>query len=139
MVDWGLSQDSRELGIALVNGAFISDEDLAAAEEAASSSNKSLSDVLVEKGLIDPEVLGSILSLKYGVPVVNLARMQIQPEALALVPEEAARKYNILPLSIEGETLTIATNEPQDFRTINSIAAMTRKRIETVIPVGMSH
>jgi len=138
MVDWGLSQDSRELGIALVNGAFISDEDLAAAEEAASGSNKSLSDVLIEKGLIDAEVLGSILSLKYGVPVVNLAMMQIQPEALALVPEEAARKYKILPLTLEGETLTIATNEPQDFRAINSIAAMTRKRIEAVIPVGMS-
>jgi general secretion pathway protein E len=138
MADWDSSQDSRELGIALVNGSFISDSDLAAAEEIADQSNRKLSEVLVENGLIDSEVLGSVLSLKYGVPVVNLARVEIQPEAIALVSEEVARKHNILPISVDGETLTIATNEPHDFRTVNSIAALTRKRIETVIPVGMS-
>ena len=138
MADWNASQESRELGIALVNGSFISDSDLAAAEEMVAQNNKKLSEVLVEQGLIDSEVLGSVLSLKYGVPVVNLARVEIQPEAIALVSEEVARKHNILPISVDGETLTIATNEPHDFRTVNSIAALTRKRIEMVIPVGMS-
>jgi len=138
MADWNASQESRELGIALVNGSFISDSDLAAAEEMVVQNNKKLSEVLVEQGLIDSEVLGSVLSLKYGVPVVNLARVEIQPEAIALVSEKVARKHNILPISVDGETLTIATNEPHDFRTVNSIAALTRKRIETVIPVGMS-
>ncbi|MGB2582760.1 MAG: ATPase, T2SS/T4P/T4SS family [Dehalococcoidia bacterium] len=138
MADWDGSQESRELGIALVNGSFISDSDLAAAEEMVAQTSKKLSEVLVDNGLIDSEVLGSVLSLKYGVPVVNLARVEIQPEAIALVSEEVARKHNILPISVDGETLTIATNEPHDFRTVNSIAALTRKRIETVIPVGMS-
>lgn len=138
MADWDASQESRELGIALVSGSFISDSDLAAAEEIVAQNGKKLSEVLVEQGLIDSEVLGSVLSLKYGVPVVNLARVEIQPEATALVSEEVARKHNILPIAVDGETLTIATNEPHDFRTVNSIAALTRKRIETVIPVGMS-
>jgi len=138
MADWDSSQENRELGIALVNGSFISDSELATAEELAAQEKRKLSEVLVEQGLIDSEVLGSVLSLKYGVPVVNLARMEIQPEATTLVSEEVARKHHILPVSVDGDTLTIATNEPHDFRTVNSIAALTRKRIETVIPVGMS-
>ncbi|MGB3129944.1 MAG: hypothetical protein WBC11_09560, partial [Dehalococcoidia bacterium] len=73
MADWDSSQESRELGMALVNGSFISDSDLAAAEEIAAQTSKKLSEVLVENGLIDSEVLGFVLGLKYGVPVVNLA------------------------------------------------------------------
>jgi len=138
MADWDSSQENRDLGIALVKGSFISDEDLATAEEIVTQGSRRLSEVLVEQGLVDSEVLGSVLSLKYGVPVVNLARTEIQPEATSMITEQVARKHNILPISLDGETLTIATNEPHDFRTINSIASLTRKRIETVIPVGMS-
>ena len=138
MADWDSSQENNELGMALVKGSFISDSDLKAAEEIAARTDKKLSEVLVEQGLVDSEVLGSVLSLKYGVSVVNLAQLEIQPEAIALVSEQVARKHHILPISVDGDTLTIATNEPQDFRTVNSIAALTRKRIETVIPVGMS-
>ena len=138
MADWDSSQENSELGMALVKGSFISDSDLKAAEEIAARTDKKLSEVLVEQGLVDSEVLGSVLSLKYGVSVVNLAQLEIQPEAIALVSEKVARKHHILPILVDGDTLTIATNEPQDFRTVNSIASLTRKRIETVIPVGMS-
>lgn len=138
MADWDSSQENSELGMALVKGSFISDSDLKAAEEIAARTDKKLSEVLVEQGLVDSEVLGSVLSLKYGVSVVNLAQLEIQPEAIALVSEQVARKHHILPILVDGDTLTIATNEPQDFRTVNSIASLTRKRIETVIPVGMS-
>lgn len=138
MADWDSSQENSELGMALVKGSFISDSDLKAAEEIAARTDKKLSEVLVEQGLVDSEVLGSVLSLKYGISVVNLAQLEIQPEAIALVSEQVAREHHILPISVDGDTLTIATNEPQDFRTVNSIASLTRKRIETVIPVGMS-
>jgi len=137
MGKWDTAQDSREIGVALVKGSFISDSDLASAEDLAVKSNKKLSEILVEQGMIDSEVLGSVLSLKYGVPVVNLAQMDVQSEATALVSEQVAREHHILPISLDGDTLTIATNEPHDFRMINSIGALTRKKIETVIPVGM--
>ena len=78
MAKWDAAQENRELGVALVKGSFISDSELAAAEEIASQAEKKLSEVLVERGMIDSEVLGSVLSLKYGVPVVNLAQMDIQ-------------------------------------------------------------
>ncbi|MDY6892915.1 MAG: ATPase, T2SS/T4P/T4SS family [Chloroflexota bacterium] len=138
MAEWSSSKESKELGKVLVNGDFISDTELQAAEEAAANSNKKLIDILLEQRLIDTEVLASVLSLKYNVPVINLARVEIQSPALDLVPEQVAREHHIVPISLNGETLTIATNEPHDFRTVNSIAAMTQKKVETVIPVGMS-
>jgi general secretion pathway protein E len=126
-----------DLGATLLKGAFISETELRNAQEIAVKSNKKLPEVLLEQGLIDSEVLGSILSLKYGVPVVNLARFDVQPEAIALVPEQVAREHRVLPVSIDGDTLTVATDDPNDFRAVNALAQLTRKRIVMVIPVGM--
>ncbi len=130
-------EDGGDLGATLLQGAFITEAELKTAQEIASRTNRKLSEVLLEQGLIDSEVLGSILSLKYGVPVVNLARVEVQPEAIALVPEQVAREHRILPVSLNGDTLTIATDDTHDFRTVNTLASLTRKRIVTVIPVGM--
>jgi len=126
-----------DLGAMLLKGAFISDAELKTAQEIAVKSNKRLSEVLLEQGLIDSEVLGSVLSLKYGVPVVNLARFEVQPEAIALVPEQVAREHRVLPVAVDGDTLTVATDDPHDFRAVNTLASLTRKRIQMVIPVGM--
>lgn len=129
--------NSGDLGAMLLKGAFISNAELKTAQEIAVKSNKRLVEVLLEQGLVDSEVLASVLSLKYGVPVVNLARFDVQPEAIALVPEQVAREHRILPVSLDGDTLTVATEDPHDFRAINTLASLTRKRILAVIPVGM--
>jgi general secretion pathway protein E len=129
--------NGADLGATLLKGAFISEAELRTAQEVADRSNKKLAEVILEQGLMDSEVLASVLSLKYGVPVVNLARFEVQPEAIALVPEQVAREHRILPVSLDGDTLTIATDDPHDFRAVNRIASLTRKRIVTVIPMGM--
>jgi len=126
-----------ELGATLVRGAFITEAELTTAQEAAATSNKKLAEVLVDQGLVDSDVLGAVLSLKYSIPVVNLARFQIQPEAIALVPEQMARELRILPVSLDGDTLTIATDDPHDVQAIGRLASLTRKRIVPVIGVGM--
>ena len=137
MQGWDFTEKSKDLGTELVNGSFISHEDLAAAEEIATDTKKDLINVLVEQGFVDSEALDSIVRLKYGVRVVNLTSVEIQPEAIALVSEQMAREHHILPVAVDDETLTVATKDPDDFRAINSIAALTRKRIEPVVPVGM--
>ena len=137
MAERNSTDNSGDLGATLLKGAFISEAELRTAQEMAVGSNKKLAEVLLEQGLIDSEVLASVLSLKYGVPVVNLARFDIQPEAIALVPEQVAREHRILPVSVDGDTLTVATDDPHDFRAVNALASLTRKRIVTVIPVGM--
>jgi len=126
-----------DLGAVLVQGAFISEAELKDAQEVAIRSNRKVAEVLVDRGLVDSEVLATVLSLKYRVPVVNLARFEVQPEAIALVPEQVAREYQVLPVSVDGDTLTVATEDPHDLRAVNALASLTRKRIVTVIPLGM--
>lgn len=54
------------------------------------------------------------------------------PEALQLVPENLARRYNVVPLMVENNTLRVAMAEPDNILVIEALAARTKKRIEPV-------
>jgi general secretion pathway protein E len=118
-----------------VEGAFITAEQLEAAREAAKQANKDLKEVLVEQRLISQETLATVLSFQLNVPAIDLKQAQILPAALALIPEAVAREHNVLPISVEGDTLTVAMDDPDNLHLIDTLAMLTKKRIKPVIPV----
>lgn len=63
----------------------------------------------------------------------KLLRQTPQPEALQLVPEVVARKYNAIPLTISGKTLEVAMADPTDIFALEALAAQTRMRIKPVL------
>jgi general secretion pathway protein E len=132
------SPTKKDLGELLVEGSFIKPEDLEHIRQVANRSNKKLTEVLVEEELVSPDTLATILSLQYNVPAVDLRHVQIQPAAVALVPEKVAREHQVLPLSVDGESLTVAMEDPENLWTLDTLAKKTKKRIKAVIPLGMS-
>jgi general secretion pathway protein E len=66
--------------------------------------------------------------------VAKINKLQTpSPEALSLIPEKLARKYNVIPLAFDGTTLRIAMANPEDILTIQALSAKTKKRIEAVL------
>ncbi|MFH1639401.1 MAG: GspE/PulE family protein [Chloroflexota bacterium] len=55
-----------------------------------------------------------------------------QPEALQLIPEVMARRYNAVPISITGNTLLVAMGNPTDIFALEAFAAQSKKRIRPV-------
>lgn len=123
------------LGQILIDGAFITPEELEAALTVSRSTGNRLGEVLVEQGRIAPETLATTLSFQLGVPVVDLKHFRIQTEALRLIPEEVARAHNVLPLELRDNALTVAMDEPQDVRTLDALAAISHRSIRPVIPL----
>jgi len=60
------------------------------------------------------------------------ARLSPQAEALQLIPEVIARRYNAVPLSVNGEVLEMAMANPSDIFALEALGAITRKRIKPV-------
>jgi general secretion pathway protein E len=60
----------------------------------------------------------------------ELRRDSIQPEALQLVPEALARKYNAIPLDIKGNVLYVAMANPDDIFALEALATLSQMRIE---------
>jgi type II secretory ATPase GspE/PulE/Tfp pilus assembly ATPase PilB-like protein len=53
-----------------------------------------------------------------------------QQDALQLIPEGMARKYNAIPLSTDGNVLVVAMADTQDIFTLEALATQSRMRIE---------
>jgi len=88
---------------------------------------------LVKMGFVKDEEITALLSKQYGVPSINLAQFQIDPAVVKLVPPETAQKYQIIPLSRSGASLTIAMTDPTNVFAMDDIKFMTGYNVEPVV------
>lgn len=126
----------KDLGQMLVEGAFLKPQELEQAREIARTTGKKLTQVLLEKNMVSPQTLATMLSFQLGLPIIDLQQIEVQPEALALIPEDVAREHGVLPIKIEGDTLVVAMEDPTNIEALDTIAAISHKRIRPVIPIS---
>ncbi|MBI2828160.1 MAG: type IV-A pilus assembly ATPase PilB [Acidobacteria bacterium] len=88
---------------------------------------------LVTLGFVKDEEITSLLSKQYGVPSIALGAFEIDPAVVKLVPAETAQKYQIVPLSRAGATLTIAMTDPTNVFAMDDIRFMTGYNVEPVV------
>jgi len=88
---------------------------------------------LVKLGFVKDEELTALLSKQYGVPSINLAQFEIDAGVIKLIPAETAHKYQIIPLSRAGATLTIAMTDPTNVFAMDDIKFMTGYNVEPVV------
>src|SRR4030095_2685972 len=121
------------VGELLLKEKLISPEQLQQALSQQKSNGGKLGYNLVKMGFVKDEQITSLLSKQYGVPAISLAQFKIDPTIVKLVPTETARKYQMIPLSRSGSTLTIAMTDPTNVFAMDDIKFMTGYTVEPVV------
>ncbi len=88
---------------------------------------------LVQLGFVEDDEIASVLSKQYGVPSINLTQFDIDDGVIKLVPAATAKKYEIVPVSRDGATLTIAMSDPTNVFAVDDIKFMTGYQVEPVV------
>jgi type IV pilus assembly protein PilB len=88
---------------------------------------------LIKLGYVKDEEITALLSKQYGVPSIALAQFEIDTAVVKLVPAETAAKYQIVPLSRSGATLTIAMTDPTNVFALDDLKFMTGYNVEPVV------
>ncbi|MEO8259370.1 MAG: type IV-A pilus assembly ATPase PilB [Acidobacteriota bacterium] len=88
---------------------------------------------LIQMGLVSDEEITALLSRQYGVPFINLSEFELDPAVIKLIPADTANKYQIVPLSRAGATLTIAVTDPTNVFAMDDIKFMTGYNVEPVV------
>src|SRR5580700_7069785 len=88
---------------------------------------------LVKLGFVKDDEIVALLSKQYGVPSINLAQFEIDSGVIKLIPADTANKYQIVPLSRAGATLTIAMTDPTNVFAMDDIKFMTGYNVEPVV------
>ncbi|MFH0942502.1 MAG: type II/IV secretion system protein [Chloroflexota bacterium] len=79
----------------------------------------------------EPEA-GAVIST-LGQSLIDLNTCPIQPEALKLIPEGIARKFDVIPIRVMENVLQVAATDADDITTLEALTAWARMRIELVV------
>ena len=124
---------SSRLGEILVKDSLISADQLKQALDYQKKNGGRLGTCLVKLGLVSDDDITAVLSRQYGVPSINLKFYEVDPTVIKLVPQETAVRYQIVPLSRVGSTLTIAMTDPTNVFAMDDIKFMTGFNVEPVV------
>jgi DNA-binding response OmpR family regulator len=70
-----------------------------------------------------------ILSRAAGAPAIDLAQVTLSLQVLDVVPEDLARRRQILPLRVDDDRLFVAALAPEDRVTLDELAFLTGRRV----------
>src|SRR3954454_951848 len=124
---------SQRLGDLLVKEKIITPEQLEQASKVQKEQSCRLGSALVKLGFLSDEDVTNFLSRQYGVPAINLSFFEIDGSVVKLIPQETAKRSQILPLSRVGASLTIAMVDPTNVFAMDDIKFMTGFNIEPVV------
>jgi type IV pilus assembly protein PilB len=125
----------KRLGDVLLDQELISEEQLRECVSIQRQTGANLASILVEKGYLDEEDLVITLSDQLGIPHIRVAHYNIPKEVLDEVPETLARQYQMLPVSITGDVLTLAMADPLNIMALDDLRMLTSYEIEPVVAV----
>lgn len=113
--------DDTQLKSFVLDSNLVSRSDFERAEGVAKKKGKTLSNTLVDMGLMSEDDLGRMHAYILGIPFVNLAGQKIPFEVLSLIPEPIARNHNVVAFGKEGDGLEVAMLDTADLSAIDFI------------------
>ncbi|NLY75408.1 MAG: type II secretion system ATPase GspE [Firmicutes bacterium] len=123
----------QKFGDLLLQTGQITKEQLEEALAEQKRSKERLGAVLVKKGYITEQRLIETLEFQLGIPHVILSKRRIDPDVLALVPENIAKKYRVFPVEKQGKRLVLAVLDPTDVYALDELRLMLNQEIQPVI------
>lgn len=121
------------LGELLVRENLISLQQLQKAQDEQRKAGGRLGFNLTKLGYIEESELTAFLSKQYGVPSINLAEFEIDPDVIKLVPQEVAEKHQVIPVNRAGASLIVAMADPSNIFAIDDLKFLTGYNIEVVV------
>lgn len=112
-------------GQILLSKGLITEETLNRALEEHRSSGKRLGDVLVDMGAVSRSQVLAALSEQLAVDIWNPGLQPPTSDALRLLPEAFARSRKVLPVSVRGQNLLVAMEDPTNLSVLEEIRVRT--------------
>ena len=136
MTDHATANHKQMLGEILVQHGLITNEMLTEALRHQQQVGGQIGSILIELGYISTETLMDFLSRHFGVPAIDLFKIDIPAEVLKVLPLEKIKQYKALPLKIDDK-LSIAMVNPDDRVALSDIEFIIGKKISPVVIPSM--
>ncbi len=118
----------------LTERGFLMQEQVDAAAQSEKAENETTLDVLVRQGAIsEDEVLGTVAD-QFGLKYCHVNADAIKPEIIKEIPADIARKYGVVPVVSDEDSITVALSDPMGYDAIDSLRYVLHGRdVEAVV------
>lgn len=124
----------RELiGQLLVRKKLISRDELGRGLDEHRKSNCLLGEALMEMEAISQRSFYQTLSEQFGLDYINLQDISIKDESIDTISAEIARRHQVVPIKVSDSAVTVATSNPEDLITLDSIGFLAGRAIKIVV------
>jgi len=111
---------------------LLGDEQLVRAQELTRTSAVSLSDAIVQLGIISESEMGNILESLQETRSIKLEDVVIDLESVKHIPAQVGRMHRCIPIRRSGNTLVVAMSDPSDGDALTALRAVTDFEIMSV-------
>lgn len=125
--------NNAKLGDLLLYVGKITKEQLNEAISEQKNSDKKIGEILVEKGWVSEKDIIEVLEFQLGIPHVDLDRYLINSEVSRLIPENLARRYDLIAVDKKNDYLIVAMADPLNIFAIDDVRLTTGFNVQPVI------
>jgi type IV pilus assembly protein PilB len=123
----------QRLGDLLVQTGVITPDQLNEALEEQKRTGQRLGTILVKHGFFSEHNLIEVLEFQLGIPHVVLSKRSIEPDVLAIVPENLVKKYKVFPVEKLQNRLILGMLDPTDIFALDDLRLNLNTEIQPVI------
>ncbi len=120
-----MGEKQKRLGALLLEAGFISDSQLERALARQRDWGGRLGSNLVMTGAVGEMDLLRFLAQQTGFEEIDLFKTRILPHILKKVPQKLAEQYNLIPLDLVENRLSVACADPTDHEALTAVARLT--------------
>lgn len=112
---------------------MLSSEQLKIALDYQNKTGFKLGEVLGKLGFVSEDEILACLANQQSMEIINLKNIVVPKALVKKIPLQLIEKYNIIPIGIKGDTLTIATSDPTDYEVVEQIQLLTDLKVDMVL------
>jgi type IV pilus assembly protein PilB len=124
------------LGELLVRAGLVAPNDLYAALATARATGRRLGEVLVEQDLVGERDLAQLVAEQESLDFVDLAKIDLDREAVALLSEQTARRFRAIPFRFDEGAVVVAVADPTDSQALDAVVAEVPGGVRFVVAIG---
>ncbi len=117
----------------LVMDGLLAEEAAATAWQDSLKAKQSFVSHLVEKKLADPAAIAFAAAHEFGVPLLDLAVIDIESETVKIVDQKLIQKHRALPLFRRGKKLFLGVSDPTNLAALDEIKFQTNHIVEPIV------
>lgn len=123
----------KRLGEILIDSGLITEEVLDKALKMQKQQGKKLGEFLVDEGFVTNDQIVDAVKNQLRIQSINLENISIRQDIINIIPENIARKYEVLPVDVINGQLLVSMADPLNYYALQEIRIATGYAVKTAI------